>query len=103
MPSCWRLDPLALETHPRLAGGAKRNLIYVRGLLTISECVDCGIRDPVVLEFDHRRDKQGDVTTMAKAACSLRRLKDEIAKCEIRCSNCHRRRTVAERRRARAA
>lgn len=96
MPRCWRLDPIGIETHPRLAGGAKRNLIYVRGLLTISECSDCGVRDPVVLEFDHRRNKLGNVTIMAREACSLRRLKDEIAKCEIRCGNCHRRRTILE-------
>lgn len=103
MSSCWRLDPIGIEMHPRLADGAKRNLIYVRGLLAISECADCCARDPVVLEFDHRRDKLGNVTTMARGACSLRTLQDEIAKCEIRCGNCHRRRTVLELRANRVA
>ncbi|MCB0866881.1 MAG: helix-turn-helix domain-containing protein [Solirubrobacterales bacterium] len=98
LPSCWRLDPIGIETNPRLANGAKRNLIYVRGLLNVSECVDCGLTDPVALEFDHRRDKLGNVTVMAKEACSLSRLQKEIAKCEIRCGNCHRRRTIMERR-----
>ena len=98
MPHCWRLDPLRIETHPRMPDGAKRNMVYVRGVLNTSECVDCGLRDPVVLEFDHRHDKLGNVTIMARDGCSLRRLQDEIAKCDIRCGNCHRRRTILERR-----
>jgi hypothetical protein len=55
-------------------------------------CVDCGETDPVVLEFDHLADKSFNIGQ----ALPYRRWKavlDEIAKCEVVCANCHRRRT----------
>ena len=57
-------------------------------------CVDCGESDPVVLEFDHLRDKEctiGAVLTFRNWESLL----DEIAKCEVVCANCHRRRTAS--------
>jgi hypothetical protein len=64
--------------------------------------VDCGESDPIVLEFDHIRGKKvGDVSTLAGQAFSWHKLSAEIAKCEVRCANCHRRRTY-ERRKSRA-
>jgi hypothetical protein len=56
-------------------------------------CVECGETDPIVLEFDHLGPKRGNVTQLARRGASLDRLKREIAECEIRCANCHRRRT----------
>lgn len=58
-------------------------------------CVDCDESDPVVLEFDHRGDKLFDV---AKGLCdhSWQAVLDEMAKCEVVCANCHRRRTAVE-------
>ena len=56
-------------------------------------CVDCGEADPVVLEFDHLGDKLFDIGQ----ALPYRRwqtILDEIAKCEVVCANCHRRRTA---------
>ncbi len=103
MPSCWRLAPTEILAHPRLADGAKRNRIYIWDLLVNSECVDCGLADPVVLEFDHRRDKTASVPVMARDGCSLQLLLEEVAKCEIRCANCHRRRTIRALRADRAA
>lgn len=60
-------------------------------------CIDCGETDPVVLEFDHVRDKRANVAQFA-FACSLERLEAEIAKCVVRCANCHRLRTQIDRR-----
>jgi hypothetical protein len=65
----------------------------VLGVLRVSECADCGERDPVVLEFDHRDGKRGNVSTMTQWA-SLQTLRSEIEKCDVRCVNCHRRRTL---------
>lgn len=61
-------------------------------------CVDCGESDPVVLDFDHvdPADKFDGISHMIRAAYSLARLQAEIAKCQIRCANCHRRRTYEQ-------
>jgi 5-methylcytosine-specific restriction endonuclease McrA len=58
-------------------------------------CVDCGEDDPVVLEFDHLRDKSSGVSELLLAHVRWERVAAEIAKCEVRCANCHRRRTAA--------
>lgn len=58
-------------------------------------CVDCGEDDPVLLEFDHvRGDKVTTVCQMAAGSFSLKRIMLEIEKCEVRCANCHRKRTA---------
>jgi hypothetical protein len=98
----WRLNPESLEQSTSLLPGEARNLAFVRDLLLESCCVDCGLTDLVVLEFDHIANKHANVTQLARRGCSLDRLKREIANCEIRCANCHRRRTF-EGARARAA
>src|SRR5262249_10558994 len=59
-------------------------------------CTDCGERDPVILEFDHLRDKSfaigSKLTHMAWA-----KILAEIEKCEVVCVSCHRRRTESRR------
>jgi hypothetical protein len=56
-------------------------------------CVDCGETDPVVLEFDHLRDKRFEITSQF-ASRNWQEILDEIAKCDVVCANCHRRRTA---------
>jgi hypothetical protein len=74
----------------------RRNLNHVHRILALGECVDCGERDMLVLEFDHVGEKRGQVSQMVFNV-SLTTLKREIAECELRCCNCHRR-VTAERR-----
>lgn len=58
-------------------------------------CVDCGESDTLVLEPDHiGSDKKFNVSYIVGRGLSLQTLKDELAKCEIVCANCHRRRTI---------
>ncbi|KAF2415821.1 hypothetical protein [Microbacterium sp. B35-30] len=54
-------------------------------------CVDCGVTDLRVLDFDHRpgADKRKDVMAMVKEGFSIARLSEEIDKCDVRCRNCH--------------
>lgn len=58
-------------------------------------CIDCGEKDPVVLEFDHRekKDKKYGIAALLGRSYSLQKLMLEVEKCDVRCSNCHRRRT----------
>lgn len=61
-------------------------------------CVDCGEADPAVLEFDHvRGEKRMDVSRMVAAGYAWAAIEAEIAKCEVRCSNCHQRVTKMRR------
>lgn len=61
-------------------------------------CIDCGETDILVLEFDHkdRNIKTGEISKMIRAGSSFKKIADEIQKCEVRCANCHRRKTEIE-------
>lgn len=63
-------------------------------------CVDCGESDPVCLDLDHREPerKVDGLGKMVDAGFSMERIKAEVDKCEVRCSNCHRKRHAIERR-----
>jgi hypothetical protein len=56
-------------------------------------CVDCGQHDPLVLEFDHLGEKSFGIAKGLRDH-NWRTVLDEIAKCEVVCANCHRRRTA---------
>lgn len=59
-------------------------------------CVDCGESDPSVLDFDHREDeeKQINISKALQNGWSWSNLSKEMNKCDVRCANCHRRRTA---------
>ncbi len=59
-------------------------------------CEDCGETDPLVLEFDHLGDKAFNVGSALRTR-NWQSILDEIAKCEVVCANCHRRRTAHRR------
>lgn len=74
-----------------------RNARYLWDYLAAHPCVDCGETDPVVLEFDHvRGEKVNALSNMATRQFSLAKLDAEIAKCQVRCANCHKRKTARE-------
>ena len=77
----------------------QRNREYVWAHLSAHPCLDCGEPDPVVLEFDHvRGQKVRAIGDLINRAASLETLRTEMAKCEVRCANCHRRKTAADQR-----
>lgn len=58
-------------------------------------CADCGTTDIRVLEFDHLGNKITGISQMR--GYSLSKIKEEIAKCEVVCANCHNIRTSERR------
>lgn len=70
----------------------------LREYLIRHPCVDCRERDPNVLEFDHiNKDKKTKaVSKMVGCAYPWEKILKEIEKCEVRCANCHRRRTLKQ-------
>ncbi len=80
------------------ASNARRRLALhqrILDLLRINPCVDCGEKDPLVLQFDHVRGKKcQDISKCTQYLWSFARLDSELAKCDVRCANCHMRRTA---------
>lgn len=72
----------------------KRN--YIIEYLKLHPCVDCGEKDPIVLEFDHVRGIKIDTVCRMVHKNSMEMIKKEISKCDIRCANCHRRKTAKD-------
>lgn len=58
-------------------------------------CVDCGEVDVRVLEFDHRpgQPKTENIATLVRKRVAWTSILSEIEKCDVRCVNCHRRKT----------
>lgn len=80
----------------------KRHRIKIRAnllqYLSTKACVDCGEKDPIVLEFDHRTSKEKFkiIANMLSGHYSWQSVEREINKCDIRCANCHRRKTYSQ-------
>jgi hypothetical protein len=72
--------------------GAER-LAYLVDFLRRHPCVDCGETDVVVLEFDHLGNKEFGIAQGIRDR-EWQSVLDEMAKCEVVCANCHRRRTA---------
>lgn len=66
-------------------------------IFSTTPCADCGCNDPIVLEFDHVRGKKSFniCAGMQKYTYWNSILQDEVAKCEVVCCNCHRKRTFS--------
>jgi ribosomal protein L37AE/L43A len=111
-PVTRRSDPTSRRAYTRwhyrankasyVARSRRRNLevrAAVRAIIAAHTathpCVDCGEDDQVVLEFDHRpgETKRFNIGDAARRCFSVASVEAEIAKCDIRCANCHRRMT----------
>ncbi len=70
---------------------SKRDLIYC---MKNRPCTDCGFQFHVTaMEFDHVRGEKV-FSLAAPAGQAYEAVREEIAKCEVVCSNCHRVRTA---------
>lgn len=81
----------------------KSNRKIVLDVKINGSCVDCGQTNPFLLEFDHIKTKTPDRAPQKKfvigdsVTCKTpTALKEEMDKCELRCANCHRIKTLYE-------
>jgi len=93
MPYKFREDLYAAQKRFR-----KKIRAQLLNYLSQRFCVDCGESDPVVLDFDHnsKLTKFKPVSKMLSGHYSWESIEKEIEKCEIRCANCHRRKTYIQ-------
>ena len=88
---------ICLATANKAVHARRRKLVVE--YLQAHPCEDCGETDPVVLEFDHVGDKTkgNEVGRLISDGAKMCRVMAEITKCEVRCANCHRRKTATDR------
>lgn len=73
----------------------RENQLCMLNFLADKKCLDCKETDPVVLQFDHRdpKMKKFNVSAMLNGF-SWPAILNEIKKCDIRCANCHIKKTA---------
>lgn len=76
----------------------ERNKRHVVDYLSKNPCVGCGEKDVVTLTFDHRdpSEKSSGVFILMKNGHKLETLQAEMDKCDVRCYNCHAKRTASQ-------
>lgn len=76
----------------------RRNRQYVWDYYKANPCIDCGNGNPIVLQFDHKDDveKVLNISQMTSGKWSIENIIKEIAKCDVRCANCHHIRTAEQ-------
>ncbi len=95
--AAYRRDPQKAIARKR-ASGAKarqRNYVFLRQYVKDHPCVDCGqVFHFAAMDFDHvRGEKVAGISRLAAQPASMEKILAEVAKCDIRCANCHRTRT----------
>ena len=102
--ACFRADYLANQSARKAAAAATARVKLdshrerLQLYLADHPCVDCGEDDIRCLDFDHRvpSDKLANVSQLVSLHVRWQRILDEIAKCDVRCANCHRKRTAEQ-------
>lgn len=98
--ACAERQKLFRERHPEaVAKNALKQKLTRDWISSLKEnpCADCkGWFPYYCMDRDHvRGEKLTTVADLRKRNASLQRTLDEIAKCDLVCSNCHRIRTYA--------
>ena len=88
-------SPRAAELH-RARKKGKRKKEFIQNYLSSHPCVDCGLSDVRCLEFDHINGDKSFSLSDCRSHSQVK-IEAEIAKCEVRCANCHRIRHAVER------
>lgn len=94
-----KVDKFILKGTYKMEGRAKRRENIKRKMMEFYKdhpCVDCGETDPRVLDFDHINNKKHNISTLLRKEYSWDSILKEAAKCEVRCANCHRKKTAID-------
>ena len=75
---------------------SRRNAKYRYDYLSSNPCIDCGESDPIVLQFDHKDGEEKTANLANLQHQTIKKIQEEIDKCEVRCANCHARRTAKQ-------
>lgn len=75
-----------------------RKITFLLDYLLQHPCIDCGETDIRVFDFDHkdRSTKKEGVGNLMRGGRSIDLVIEEVSKCEVRCANCHRKKTQDE-------
>ncbi|MCU1373289.1 MAG: hypothetical protein JWO68_575 [Actinomycetia bacterium] len=91
------LDYYAAKARRHKRRVQRQNQAHLVAYFAEHRCVDCGEADPVVLQFAHvRGTKVACLAVLLRNGVRWEKVADEVAKCEVRCSNCHWRRTARQ-------
>jgi transposase len=63
---------------------------YIQDIKKKSKCCKCGEDKWYLLDFHHSSDKVKPISSTVRAGWSIKRIQEEINKCEVYCANCHR-------------
>jgi len=86
-------DPTIRQKHKEVLQKQRQHRRdWLNQLKAKSQCKYCQESYPACLDFHHRdpNQKEGLISKMVGSAVSMKRIMEEIAKCDIVCSNCHR-------------
>jgi hypothetical protein len=80
------------EVITKINGRKKVNRAWFRAYKSDLLCKNCGENHPSALDFHHKNPKKTDkkVNELVSDGHTRHRIKEEIDKCEVLCSNCHR-------------
>jgi len=70
---------------------------FIADYLATHPCVHCGESDPVVLEFDHIREKNRNIARLVADGATIKQIQKEIDLCQVLWRNCHARKTAKDR------
>lgn len=81
----------------RLTRIRKENALWLIKYFEEHHCVDCDEDNPLCLTFDHvRGEKKFNISKAFSTCVRTEIVMEEIKKCEVRCANCHFKKTSEE-------
>ena len=56
------------------------------------KCSKCSEAHPAIIDFHHKKDKEKEmaISYMVANGFSIKKIKEELNKCQVVCANCHR-------------